>query len=306
MAKDTPIIADYKFRKHLYSLLLITAMGLLLCAIWGLIIYTHDPILLVLAGIVLFSGMRKYSAQKILDCSQCQPVKSSTHAKLLDDFSQLASDLGITRVPVLYSASQPSLNAFSLQCKGQSIIVVSEKLLNEFGHDELMAVLAHELSHIYHDDIQLMHMANRMSQLTQCLTAFGLVILTISPVLHSQDIAVPWQVILSLLLAYNMTTLLQLCLSRVREFYADIIAVQLTRNVSAMVSALRKIEQHNGNWFNELFTAGRNRPIPALLHSHPPTQDRVRCLLGLEMLSGFKQPMRNPSTSRQFTQTISS
>ncbi len=286
MSEDSPIVAHYKLRNNLHSLLLIIAMVSLLTAIGWLVAEAQGAALILLAGLILFIGFRRFSPQVILNRYHTRPLSSEDQPILLFNLQRLADSADLNETPLLYVSEGCGINAFTLKIRGQHIIVISEALLEKLDHDEVIAVLAHEVSHIYHDDINVMLLADRISQLTQSLTVIGLVMLAITPMLNLQNIPVPWQIIIGLLMGHYVSALMQLSLSRAREFYADVIAVQLTHNVTAMVSALHKIDAANHHWFKQALV-GQNRCLPSLLRSHPPTQERIRCLLGLDMLSGF-------------------
>jgi heat shock protein HtpX len=79
----------------------------------------------------------------------------------------------------------------------------------------------------------------------------------------------------------TLMVLLQLALSRSREFNADLGAVQLTGDANGLASALRKLERLNyhGSFWQRILQPGSHRAQPAFLRTHPPTEERVRRLL---------------------------
>jgi heat shock protein HtpX len=82
------------------------------------------------------------------------------------------------------------------------------------------------------------------------------------------------------LLAPGVANLLQLALSRTREFDADLDAVQLTNDPAALARALVKIEQASGRWWSFLLPARRSTD-PSWIRTHPSTEERVRRLNAL-------------------------
>lgn len=296
MAEDTPIIAGYKLRNNLQSLLLMISLAALLATIGWLIVSNHGLALMLLGGFILLMSIRRFSPQHLLTRFDAQELTEEDAPELIDCIQRLSRDAGLSRPPRVYCGTQPSINAFTLKLHDEHIIVISHTLIKHLNEHETQAVLAHEISHIYHDDVSVMLVANRLALITRSLTILGMVMMAIMPMLSLQNITVPWQLIISLLLAYFVSRLLQLSLSRAREFYADIIAVQLTHDVPSMVSALKKIEQVNRNhWMNRIKTVSST----PLLQEHPSTQTRIRCLLGLEMLSGFTSPGHSEDRARQ-------
>jgi len=79
-----------------------------------------------------------------------------------------------------------------------------------------------------------------------------------------------------------VTTLMQLALSRTREFEADLEAVRLTGDPGGLASALAKIERMSGGLLERIFLPGRRVPEPSLFRTHPVTEERIRRLLELE------------------------
>jgi len=102
------------------------------------------------------------------------------------------------------------------------------------------------------------------------------------------ELALPWFRLLLLLAAPILSTLLQLALSRTREFDADVDAVGLTSDPLALASALSKIEQINSPWWHNFLFSGQRQPSPSLLRTHPLTADRVERLR--QMAQEYRQP----------------
>ena len=84
-----------------------------------------------------------------------------------------------------------------------------------------------------------------------------------------------------LILAPTIGSLLQLALSRAREFDADLKAATLTRDPAGLASALRKLDRYQGAFWEEIVLPGRRMPEPSLLRTHPPTAERIERLLSL-------------------------
>jgi len=287
MAHDSPVIAGYIFRNNLHSLFLLSVMVSLLAVIGFLLAELQGLIILLIAGGLILASFPRFSPKRILNIYSAYPLDESEHAELLNKIDKLAKTAGLDKTPVIYCCNQNTINSFTMKIENNNAIVVSRKLIDELEYCESLAVIAHEIAHIYQDDIYVMLLADRLSQFTQMLTAIGLILLAIAPILSLQNINVPWFVIVSLLFAHYITGLLQLTLSRTREFSADVIAVQLTNNVDAMVSALKKIESRRVCWLSHIFSGNSQARKPLLLRTHPSTQERVRCLLGLDMLTRF-------------------
>jgi heat shock protein HtpX len=90
--------------------------------------------------------------------------------------------------------------------------------------------------------------------------------------------------LLILYLAPSIGSLLQLGLSRTREYDADLEGAFLTGNPRGLASALQKLERYQGRFWEDFAfpVPGRRIPQPSVLRSHPTTQERVDRLLALE------------------------
>ena len=75
---------------------------------------------------------------------------------------------------------------------------------------------------------------------------------------------------------FDLSALLQLALSRSREYSADIEAVNLTGDPHGLASALEKIEYYQGGWIERILLPGHKLPDPSLLRTHPQTEERIK------------------------------
>jgi heat shock protein HtpX len=100
-----------------------------------------------------------------------------------------------------------------------------------------------------------------------------------------------------------VVSLLQLALSRAREYDADLDAAGLTGDPRGLASALARLERRQGRYWEEILLPGRRMPDPSLLRTHPPTAERIRRLLALlepaepaaAMPSAVTIPIRRPA-----------
>jgi heat shock protein HtpX len=183
--------------------------------------------------------------------------------------------------------------------RDDAAILVSDGLLRRLDWRELAAVLAHEIAHIAHDDIRVMALAELVSRITAALSLAGqLLLLLVLPALVLGMDGLPWFPILILLAAPTLSALVQLAVSRSREYEADRGAVELSGDPVALASALVKLEQTGSASREQLLLPGRRLPEPSLLRTHPPTAERVERLRDLASAhaTGFSSgsPLRLP------------
>lgn len=183
---------------------------------------------------------------------------------------------GLANVPLLYYVPSSMLNAFTLMLHGRAVIGVTDGLLRNLDTRELAAALAHEVGHIRHQDLTVMGLADAVSRLTHFLSMFGQILLLVSlPMLWVSALPIPWLLIFVLMGAPVLNNLLQLALSRTREFDADLEAVWLTGDPEGFIGALEKIEYQGLGLFERIFFPGRRVPAPSLLRTHPETSERI-------------------------------
>ncbi|MCL6606667.1 MAG: M48 family metalloprotease [Geminicoccaceae bacterium] len=272
----------HKLRNVVQSALLVLGMlGILgLCAffVWGWVglvwaVVLTGASLLLAPSIAPEWVMRAYGAR---------PLAPADFPEGYGLLRRLAARAGLERLPRLFWLPTPILNAFAVGRPDRAAIGLSDGLLRTLTPRELAGVLAHELSHVRNDDLWIMGLADVVSRLTSLLSWLGQLLFIFNlPALLTGEVAVPWLVVLLLVFAPTLVGLLQLALSRSREFDADLDAAALTGDPQGLASALAKLERFQGRFWEEIFMPGRRMPIPSLLRTHPPTEERIRRLLDL-------------------------
>jgi heat shock protein HtpX len=196
--------------------------------------------------------------------------------------SDLSERAGLQQPPRLYYLASDVMNAFTAGTSGAAAIALSDGLIRRLDWRELNAVLAHELMHLAHQDTRLMAFADLTSRLTGFLSLSGQLLLLINlPLLILGQATLPWGPILLMLAAPALSTLVQLALSRNREYAADLGAATLTGDPLGLASALNKLEWSHQGLLRRLFNPIPRIPDPSILRSHPPTAERVRRLIQL-------------------------
>jgi heat shock protein HtpX len=195
-------------------------------------------------------------------------------------------------MPRLYYVPSSMLNAFAVGRPDDAAIALTDGLLRTLSLRELSGVVAHEISHIRNNDLWIMGLADTVGRLTRLMTLFGVALLIVSlPLWASGAAGLPWLLVLLLLLAPQVTMLLQLALSRAREFDADLDAAGLTGDPAGLASALLELERHQQGLWEQILLPDRRQPQPSVLRSHPPTEQRVA---RLKSLYAIAEPTSGP------------
>jgi len=273
-------------------LVIVIALG------WLFSLYTNNPIVLYIA-VVFALSMNVYSYW-----NSDSLVLRLTHAIKADEIEynelhRIVENLAITAglpKPRVYIVSDQSPNAFATgRDPEHGVIAVTTGLLAILERSELEGVIAHELSHIGNRDILVSTVAVVLAGFVAILSDFFVRMLfwgsgdrdrNVHPVVYILGIV-------AIILAPIAASLIQMAISRKREYLADASGALLTRYPEGLASALLKISQHNvgmqkpSNATAHLFIAdpfGSKRGIGAalsnLFKTHPPVEDRVQALIG--------------------------
>lgn len=264
------------------SVLLIGGMGAIawacVTAIWG-----GEAALWVFAGIGLMLALSPaLPSDMMLSLYGARRIEPQQFPEGLAILNDLARRAEIPDVPTLYYLPSAMPMAFTTG-RGESLaIALSDGMLRLLNARELRGVLAHEISHVAHGDLWIMRLADVMSRATTITSYAGQLLLVLNlPLLLAGEAHVPWTAVLLLVFSPTLTSLLQLALSRTREFSADQGAAQLTGDPAALASALLKLERTAGRFWEEMVMPGRRIPAPSVLRTHPRTDDRIARLKAL-------------------------
>ena len=271
----------YASRKHLlinllHSALLIGGMGL---TTWIAIrAFANEwvalAILLGLLGALLLAP--RAPKEMLFSMYRAQRLTAQDFPDAIQMLETLTQRAGLPKTPELYYVPSAAPNAFAVGSRSDSAIGVSDGLLRLMNRREFAGVLAHEVSHIAHNDLWIMGLADAMTRLTSLMSYVGQFILLASiPLLLLGQPVISWWAPIALVLSPTVVSLLQLALSRTREFDADRGGAELTGDALGLASALAKLERRHGRFWEEIFLPGRRIPEPSLLRTHPPTGERI-------------------------------
>ena len=296
---DARRLRSHKRRNLLHSVALVAALAGLLCLtswlIWG-----FDIALGVLGGVILAVAFQPtIPPSAIMSLYGARPHDPRAVPELGRIIGLLAQRADLPVAPDLYYLPSTTLNAFAVGSRNKAVVCMTDGLLRRLDLRELAGVLAHEISHIRNNDLRIMGLADLLTRFTTVMSYVGIFLLVLNlPLILTGSAHVPWLAVLLLIFAPTLGSLLQLGLSRAREYDADLDAAGLTGDPVGLARALEKLERYQGRFWEELIMPGRRIPEPSLVRTHPPTEDRIRRLLELtpaEQLPGLAaHPTNNP------------
>ncbi len=263
-------------------------------------IYGYDYSFLIIAlGISgIGSFVSYYNSDTIaLSLAGASPASHKTHPQYSNIVENLARVAGIP-TPKIYVIDSPALNAFATgRDPEHAAVAVTQGLLNSMTRTEIEGVVAHELSHIKNYDTRLM-------------TIVAILVGSIAMILDwswriswhsgrdndndSKGNAIIMIIgLIFIILAPIIASLIQMAISRRREFYADASAAHITRQPSGLINALKKIAANEDIKLDSANTATAHLyiddPVTTETHgswmakmfsTHPPIADRIKALEG--------------------------
>ena len=245
---------------------------------------------LVAAGMNLFTY---WNADKIvLRMHDAREVDATSAPQLYAIINSLAIRAGLP-TPRVYLIDSPHPNAFATGRNPEhAAVAATTGLLGLLSRDEVAAVMAHELAHVKNRDTLIMTMTATIAGAISMLANFGLFFRGGN---GNQNIVA---LLLAVIVAPFAAMLVQLAISRTREYGADRGGAAISGNPRALASALAKL--HAGAARMPSPVAARN-PAAASLYivpglgrglfsTHPPTEDRIAALEAIADELGLHSP----------------
>ncbi|NER80628.1 MAG: M48 family metalloprotease [Leptolyngbya sp. SIO1D8] len=237
-------------------------------------------------------GAWYYSDRIALAAYQAQPVAAHQAPGIHRIVERLAHRAGIPK-PAVYVIPGAAANAFATgRDPNHAAIAVTEGIVNLLPPEELEGVIAHELSHIMNRDTLTQAVAATIAGAISFLAQILSYAMWFGGFSRDEDGPNPFAMLGTVLLAPIAATVLQLGISRTREFAADAGAAQLTGNPQALARALKRLEANArrvpmaGNPAFEplmIVNAVPQQFLVSLFSTHPSVEQRVQRLLGMQV-----------------------
>ena len=275
----------------------------------GLIIYSlcylfeFQEFSIIIAGIVAIISTiaTYYNCDKIvLKSVKARKATKEEDLRLTNILEGLMVSSGLQSKPELYIIDSAQPNAFATgRDPEHSVICVTKGLLDKLSYYELEAVVAHELAHIKNYDIRLSAVISVMAGFVVILSDIFLRSFVIPSRRDSDDDNSSVNLILAviglilLIVAPIVSSLIQLAVSRRREYLADATAIEFTRNPDGLIDALIKISSDDSKlevasksnaymYIENPYPKKRNKSISNLFSTHPTIEERVNAIKNLK------------------------
>lgn len=271
------------FGATLRTTILLASLSGLLVVIGALIGGPSTAGLFLVFALLMNLGSYFFSDKLALAMSRAKPIEESEAPRLYQIMRELTTRAGLP-MPRLYMIPQDQPNAFATgRNPKHAAVAVTRGITKLLSEDELRGVLAHELAHVKHRDILIQSVASAIgaaiTYLAYMLMWFG-----------GDEDSGPLGLVASLalvLLAPIAASIIQLSISRQREYAADAGGAEICGNPESLASALLRLEQGAAAMPMQVNQAAEplyivkpfsSKGLAGLFSTHPPIEERVRRL----------------------------
>lgn len=260
---------------------IIGGIGYLLSSIYGNSSITHW----IVGGALFYALIQYFLASKLAVMSTgAQEIEKSDNPRMYRIVENLAITEGLP-MPKVYIIDDPAPNAFATgRDPKHALVAATTGLLDIMNDQELEGVLAHEMAHIRNYDIRVSMIAFGLVSAIGALSDLALRMMFFS---NDRDRNVHPVVliigIILVILAPFAAFLVQMAVSRQREYLADATGAMTTRHPEGLASALEKLRDHTQPMRNQNTATAHlffNNPLKSgflsnMFSTHPPLEDRI-------------------------------
>ncbi len=278
-----------------FFLALVIAIG------YGVSWYLGSPTILyffIIFALVMNVGSYWFSDKLVLSMTGAKSASRAEYPDLWNIVENLSITAGLP-MPKVYVVNDPAPNAFATGRDAEhAVVAVTTGLMQILERTELEGVIAHELSHIGNRDMLVMTVAVVLAGFVAIVADFFMRSLMWGGDRRDKSPIFLIVGIVGIILAPIAAKLIQLAVSRKREYLADASGALLTRYPEGLASALEKISGYarpmqRANhatahlFISDPFAGQGNRSVTqkigGLFQTHPPAQDRIKILRGMDM-----------------------
>ena len=232
-----------------------------------------------------------FSDRLVLAMHRAQPLTREQAPRLYEILDRLTGRSGMP-VPRVYLLPEEAPNAFATgRSPHHAAVAVTQGIMRLLTPEELEGVLAHELSHVRNRDILISSIAATMASAVMVIANMAKwSVLFGFGGRDDRDGPNPIVLLATAIMAPFAAMLIQLAVSRAREYQADASGAEMTHNPQGLATALQKLEEYSKRvpmltanaTSNHLFIVKpfSGQSLASLFSTHPPIQNRIRRLLG--------------------------
>lgn len=241
----------------------------------------------VLAGALIYALIQYFAAGKLaVAMTGAHQIEKKDNPRLYRTVENLSITLGMP-MPKVYIIEDGAPNAFATGRNPQhAIVAATTGLLDIMDDRELTAVMAHEMGHVQNYDIRVSMISFGLVSAIGILSDIVLRMLFYGGDRRNANPVVLIVGLVVVILAPLIATIIQMAISRQREYLADATGAMTTRDSSGMASALQKLltygkpMQKQNSATAQLFISNPLRPgfFARMFSSHPPLEERIKRL----------------------------
>lgn len=246
----------------------------------------------LIIGIIYAASMIFQSTQVVMSMNGAREIGPEQAPEYYDIVEKIAMVAQIP-MPKVYIIEDEALNAFATGSSPENAAVAATSgLLKVMNRTELEAVIGHEISHVRNYDIRISTIAVALASVVTMISSIGGRLMWYGGGRRRDDredssgALVFVFAIITIILAPMIASLVQLAISRQREYLADVSSVELTQNPQAMINALKKLQSSKpmSHDVDEASAAlyisdpRKNESFKSFFQTHPPLEERIKRL----------------------------
>ncbi|MDF2440005.1 MAG: heat shock protein HtpX [Abditibacteriota bacterium] len=276
--------------------LLLTALTMLFVLVGRAIGGPSGAIIAFGMALLMNAGSYWFSDKIVLKMYGAQPL-TPQQAPALYEMTQRIAERAKLPMPALYIIEDPQPNAFATgRSPSHAAVAVNRGLLNMLSRDEVEGVIAHEIGHIKHRDTLTMTIVATVAGAVMMLAQIGQFAAMFGGMSRDDDDEGmnPLGLLFAIIVAPIAATIIQMAVSRAREFEADATAARLTGSPHGLINALSKLEMaahqipsnanpQTAHMFIVNPLAGKGAALLNLFMTHPPMEKRIARLQQLNL-----------------------
>lgn len=259
---------------------------------YGVAWYMNNPSILYIAvifALVMNVGSYWFSDKIVLRMTNAVPADPQRHRELINIVENLSITAGLP-MPKVYVVNDPAPNAFATGRNPEhAVVAATTGLLSMLDRNEIEGVMAHELAHVGNRDMLVMTVAVVLAGFIAILADFFMRSMMFGGDNRDRHPIFLVFAIIGIILAPLAAQLIQMAVSRRREYLADATGALLTRYPEGLASALQKISSYGRPmqsashatahlFISDPFGGGKQtlgQRIGGLFQTHPPAAERI-------------------------------